>query len=62
MEVDRGKWSERGGRESKRLTRRQGEIYNAGNKPNFPPTQDRWTTLDSMSFQSEAMKTITVHA
>lgn len=35
-------------------------MYNAANKPNFPPTKDRWTTLDSMSFQSKAMKTITV--
>ena len=47
-------------REYKRLTRGPREIYNAGNKPNFPPTKDRWTTLNSMSFQSKAMKTITV--
>ena len=47
-------------REYKRLARGPWEIYNAGNKPNFPPTKDRWATLDSMSFQSKAMKTITV--
>lgn len=50
---------EREGGGIKRLTRGPWEIYNAGNKPNFPPTKDRWTTLNSMSFQSEAMKTIT---
>lgn len=28
--------------------------------PISPPTKDRWTTLNSMLFQSKAMKTITV--
>lgn len=55
----RGKCGE-GEREYKRLTRGLWEIYNAANKPNFPPTKDRWTTLNSMSSQSQAMKTITV--
>lgn len=43
----------------KRLTRGRRESYAAANKPNFPPTKDRWTTLYSMSFRFQAMKTIT---
>lgn len=47
-------------RESKRVIHGPREIYNTGNKPIGPPTKDRWSTFDSMLFQSKAMKTITV--
>jgi len=48
------------GKRYKRLTCGPSGIDKAGNKPNFPPTKDRWAALDSMSSQSKAMKTITV--
>lgn len=37
-----------------------GPSRGAANKPNFPTTKDRWSTLNSASLQSTAMKTITM--